>query len=140
MGIVDQKDKKSDEAYVVDLCDAILGEKAVRQHRFDFLRGDKGHKLPVDAFYPKHNLVIEYRERQHTEEVPFFDNRKTVSGVSRGDQRKLYDQRRRDLLPKEGIVLLELSYTDFEHDRRKRLVRTASDREIVKLKLEECVN
>src|SRR5690606_2600377 len=32
----------SDEAYVLDICDEVLGLKGLRQHRFDFLRGDSG--------------------------------------------------------------------------------------------------
>jgi hypothetical protein len=34
----------SDEAYVIDLCDEIIGERALRQHRFPWLRGDPGHR------------------------------------------------------------------------------------------------
>ena len=41
----------SDEYYVIDLCDEVLGRKASRQHRFDFLTGDTGKRLPVDAYY-----------------------------------------------------------------------------------------
>ncbi|MCZ2156834.1 MAG: hypothetical protein LC114_23550, partial [Bryobacterales bacterium] len=96
----------SDEAYVIDLCDEILGQSALRQYRFPFLLGDGGKALPVDAYYPRLNLVVEYRERQHTESVKFFDRRMTVSGVHRSEQRQLYDQRRRDILPKHGITLI----------------------------------
>lgn len=112
---------QSDEVYIIDLCDEVLQQKAIRQHKFDFLRGDAGTKLPVDAWYPFLNLVIEYRKRQHTEAVALFDRRETVSGVSRGEQRKLYDQRRREILPKHGIKLIELGYSDFEHHANKRL-------------------
>lgn len=117
--------KDSDEFYIIDLCDEVLGTKASRQHTFDFLRGDgnPGRKLPVDAYYPELNLVIEYRERQHTESVAFFNKKTTVSGVSRDEQRRIYDQRRRDVLPKYGIRLVEISYSDLKHDNRKRLVR-----------------
>ncbi|WP_309751901.1 hypothetical protein [Novosphingobium sp.] len=45
--------------------------------------------LPVDAWYPELALVIEYRERQHSEAVKFFDQRETVSGVGRGEQRRI---------------------------------------------------
>jgi hypothetical protein len=120
----------SDEKYVIDLCDKILGIQASRQHKFEFLRGDynsKGssRKLPVDAYYQDLNLAIEYRERQHTESVAFFDkiDKLTVSGVHRGEQRRRYDQRRRDILPKHGIVLIEISYSDFDHNSRKRINR-----------------
>ena len=115
----------SDEAYVIDLCDEILGHKASRQHKFDFLKGDSGRRLPVDAYYQDLNLAIEYREVQHSEAVSHFDkpHKMTVSGVHRGEQRKIYDQRRRDLLPKNGIRLIEIDYTQFEYDSRKRIVR-----------------
>ncbi len=103
-----------------------LGAKSSRQHRFDFLTGDPGKdgkrtRLPVDAYYADLNLVIEYRERHHTEEIPIFDNPSvlTVSGVPRGMQRKQYDQRRRDLLPAHGIALVELEYADFEITKNK---------------------
>lgn len=114
---------QSDESYIIDLCDEVLKLKALRQHRFDFLKGDSGTKLPVDAYYPSLNLVVEFKERQHTEEVKFFNKRQTVSGVGRGEQRKLYDQRRREVLPKQGIKLIELDYSDFENMRGKKLVR-----------------
>lgn len=122
----------SDEAYVIDLCDEALGQPALRQHRFDWLRGDarpgeQGARLPLDAYYPDLSLVIEYRERQHTESIPIMDRRMTVSGVDRGTQRAIYDQRRRDLLPKHGIELVELSFVDFVHRENKRLCWRRSD-------------
>lgn len=129
----DTDDKKSDEAYVIDLCDEVLGINAIRQHRFSFLKGDGNSLLPVDAYYPTLNLVVEYRERQHTEAVAFFDRRQTVSGLSRGEQRKLYDQRRREVLPQHGIRLIELNYSDFEHISSKRLKRVREkDLEVVR--------
>lgn len=120
-----------DERYIIDLCDRVLGRTASRQHRFDFLLGDKGDKLPVDAYYPDLNLVVEYRERQHVEPVPFWDKKATASGIPRGQQRPLYDQRRRDVLPRNGIDLVEFSYLDFKCDGRKRLVRDTEDNERV---------
>ena len=79
------------------LCDVLLWQRASRQHHFQFLTADSSVPLPVDAYYPSLHLVVEYRERQHTEDVPFFDRRPTVSGVPRGEQPALYDQRRRGL-------------------------------------------
>ena len=125
--------KDNDENYVLDLCDAILKLKSKRQHRFNFLLGDAGTKLPVDAYYESLSLVIEYRERQHTEVVKFFDRRQTVSGVGRGEQRKIYDQRRRDVLPKHNIKLIEISFSDFDYDSRKRIIRNGlKDKEVIK--------
>lgn len=112
---------ESDEHYVIGLCNEALGMEAEQQYKFPFLLGDSGRALPVDAYYRQQNLVIEYYERQHTEEVKFFNRRMTVSGVSRGEQRKIYDDRRRTELPKHGIKLVVISYSDF--GTSKKLLR-----------------
>lgn len=126
----------SDEAYVLDLCDEVLKLKGSRQHRFDFLKGDTGVRLPVDIYYPSLKLVIEYREKQHTEEVKFFDKRITATGITRGEQRKKYDALRRKLLPKNGIKLIEIGYEELEHNTAKKLLRnTASDIKTIASKL-----
>jgi hypothetical protein len=124
----------SDESYVIDLCDEILGHKATRQHRFDFLRGDpsskrpRGTKLPVDAYYADLALVIEYRERQHTKPIPHFDKPHvmTVSGCDRGIQRRIYDQRRRDVLRTNGIELLEVECSLLARGSGHKLKRSRS--------------
>jgi hypothetical protein len=120
----------SDEAYVVDLCDEVLGERASRQHRFPWLLGDPGRSgsrvaLPVDAFYEAHKLVVEYRERQHDEPVAHFDkpDRLTVSGVHRGEQRRLYDRRREELIPANGLRLVVVRPSDLASTSNGRLRR-----------------
>ena len=126
----------SDEHYVIGLCNEVLKREASKQHCFDFLLGDTGKKLPVDAYYEDLNLVIEYYESQHMESTPFFDNKITVSGVSRREQRCLYDERRRVELPKHGIKIMILHYSDF--GTTKRLKRNRKhDIEVVKKKLVE---
>lgn len=120
-----------DEHYVIDLCDEILGRKASRQHRFPFVLGDLHRNgtgrtaLPCDAYYPTLQLVVEFNERQHTEAVNHFDkpHQMTVSGMHRGEQRALYEQRKRETLPKHGIRLVEVGYSDFVHDSGKRILR-----------------
>lgn len=126
------KRDSSDEYYIIDLCDEILGLNASRQHTFGFLVGDLHKdgvtrtKLPLDAYYESLNLVVEFLEKQHTEEVAHFDKpeRVTVSGVSRGEQRKIYDQRRRNVLKSKEIDLLEVDYSLFEVDTNKKLLRS----------------
>jgi hypothetical protein len=115
---------------VVDLCDAILGEPASRQHGFDWLTGDPGRDgrrrtLPVDAYYAGHRLVIEYRERQHDEPVAHFDKPDvlTVSGVHRGIQRRIYDDRRASEVPAHGLRLIVVRPSDLTADKRGRLLR-----------------
>ena len=131
----------ADEKYILDLCDVVLGTVASRQHKFDFLMGDPNHngrrqRLPVDAYYPSFNLVIEYREKQHSEPIKIMDRRATISGCSRGEQRKRYDEFRRQVLPRHGITVIELDYSMFAHDRRKRLRRDRlADEATIRLKL-----
>jgi hypothetical protein len=129
------KRESSDEHYIIGLIDDYLGIKAQRQATFDFLRGDpkrQGRKLSVDAYYSSLSLVVEYHERQHSEPVTHFDkpNKITVSGVNRGEQRRIYDQRRQEVLPKHGISLVILDYREFEL-KKKRLLRTDSDKAII---------
>lgn len=131
----------SDEAYVIDLCDSILEQKAERQKRFDFLLGDL-HKdkksrtrLPVDAYYENLNLVIEFQELQHSEPVAFFDKPaiKTISGVSRDEQRKIYDKRRSEELPKHEIKLILIPHTIFSYDSQNKIIRNPA-KDLVKVK------
>lgn len=130
----------SDETYVIDLCDEVLGEKGIRQHRFDWLLGDPGAngrqvRLPVDSYWPGRELVIEYRERQHEEPVPFFDkpDRLTISGVHRGEQRALYDARRDTEIPARGLWFVVIRPADLDADGRGRLHRNReSDLQVVR--------
>lgn len=126
----------SDEAWIIGLCDEVLGEQAIRQHRFPFLTGDPGATgrrslLPVDAFYPARKLVIEFHEIQHSQPVAHFDKRQTVSGVSRGEQRRHYDELRRKVLLQHGIDIVVFDYSEFEHTTGGRLRRTSRDRQII---------
>jgi len=117
-----------DEIYVIDLCDELFGRRASRQHRFPWLVGDPGRdgrarSLPVDAYYADERLVVEYRELQHDGPVAFFDkpDRLTVSGVHRGEQRRIYDRRRDDLIPQHGLRLWVITPADLRCDGRGRL-------------------
>ena len=138
---IQKKRTNSDEHYVINLCDEILELKANRQHCFDFLRGDSckdgvltentGKMLPMDAYYRELNLVIEYWEKQHTEPTPYFDNKTTCCGITRKEQREKYDNRRKKLLPQNGIKLLIIQYSDFGTSKR---IKRDHDRDIAIVK------
>lgn len=137
--------RAGDEVWIIDICDTVLGRTASRQHRFPFLLGDSNPSgrrsfLPVDAYYHDLRLVIEYHERQHTQRVELFDDRLTVSGVPRGEQRRRYDEYRRTLLPKHGYGLVIFDYSEFDHSSGGRLVRSGRDREIVTARLQAYLN
>lgn len=119
---------ESDEHYVLDLCDAVLGSPGRRQASFPWLLGDvspttgRARALPVDGLWPDLGLVVEFQEKQHFESVAIFDRRQTVSGVPRGEQRRLYDQRKADLIPAHGLRLVVIKKSAFLV-RSDRIVR-----------------
>lgn len=118
----------SDEYYVLDMCDEVLGTRGRRQATFDWLRGDPspsrplGTKLPLDGFWPRLGLVVEFHEEQHSKPSPFFDRRQTVSGVGRGEQRRLYDERKRLLIREHGLRLVVIEKSAFVV-KSKRIIR-----------------
>lgn len=118
----------SDEHYVIGLCDEVIGAQGQRQAMFPWLVGDASPKtgrtrmLPVDGYWPTLKLVIEFQGKQHTVDVPFFDRRLTISGVSRGAQRRLYDERKREILPQHGIHLVIIHKSEFT-TRADKIVR-----------------
>jgi diadenosine tetraphosphate (Ap4A) HIT family hydrolase len=129
---------ESDEKYILDLAAQVLAEPDYRwQHRFPTLLGDPGQDgrqrpLPVDGYFPRHRLIIEYWEKQHSAPVPIMDEGMTVSGVSRGHQRRLYDQRRQLWAKANGLRFVVLDYRGFETDEQGRLKRALErDRQIV---------
>lgn len=141
-----EKRESSDEYYILNLCDELFKEKASRQYTFPFLLGDfhkdkkTRTKLPLDAYYHSLNLVIEYREKHHDEEVSDVEKPivKTVSGVSRAEQRKIYDLRRKDVLLRKNINFIEINYYDFKYDSEMLIIRDQEkDKKILKVILKE---
>lgn len=127
------------------LCDQVLGEVGLRQHRFDWLRGDPGangvgQTLPVDGYWPGHNLVVEYWEIQHDQPVKVFDRRMTVSGVDRGTQRKIYDDRKAVQLAEHGIDLVIVRARDLSMAARKLRRHAARDEQVLRALLDRWVS
>lgn len=146
VSIVSKKDKakaqreSSDEFYILDLCDQLLKEKASRKHTFSFLLGDmhkRGKtrtKLPLAAFYENANLVIEFLEKPNKTEA-YLEKLKAITsnGITRGEQIIRYNKRRRDVLEKKDINLIEIDYTSFECDNKNNLSRN-KDMDVALLK------
>jgi len=135
-----EKRESTDEFYILDLCDEILNEKASRKHTFSSLLGDmhkRGKirtKLPLAAYYKNANLVIEFLAKKNKSEEALAKLEViTTSGITRGEQIIRYNKRRRDVLEKKSINLLEIDYLDFECDAKKNLIRE-KDKDIKLLK------
>lgn len=132
----------SDETYVIGLCDKVLSLKANRHKRFDFLLGDP-HKngktqtmLPVDAYYEELQLVVEYKEIQNFRPLAVRDiddeDEEETKTSTREELRRLYDERRVKVLPKNGISLVVISYSDFVYNDKNKIIRMEeNDLEIV---------
>lgn len=120
----------SDAYYILNMCDQLLDQHASRQHKFGFILGDM-HKdektrtaLPVDAYYKQANLVIEFLDNGDELEMELGKpGRKTVSGVDRAEQRKIYALRKRKGLKSKEIPLIEIDFASFECNAENRLVR-----------------
>lgn len=104
--------------YVLDLVESLLGPSE-REKRFDWALGDASPKtqrlakLPFDAVWEARKLIIEVDEDQHREATPHFDKPSvtTVSGVHRGDQRKLYDARKRLAAAAQGYQIVTIEWS-----------------------------
>ncbi|WP_372645249.1 hypothetical protein, partial [Ancylomarina sp.] len=138
----------SDETYVIGLCDKVLSLKADRHKRFDFLMGDL-HKdgktktmLPVDAYYEELQLVVEYKEIQNfrpvaSREKDEEDEEETKTST-REELRRLYDERRVKVLPKNGISMVVISYSDFVYNDKNKIIRMEeNDLEVVQKALKD---
>ncbi len=102
------------QRYVTELLQELLGPAEIEK-RFDWCRGDSrsggpGVPLPYDAVWEERRLIVEIDERQHSEAVLFFDKpwRTTVSGVDRGEQRRLYDERKTRCAREHGYTVVRL--------------------------------
>ncbi|MGH8515621.1 MAG: hypothetical protein ACREV8_17105 [Gammaproteobacteria bacterium] len=63
-------------------------------------------------FGESRRLIVEIDEDQHRRPIAFWDKhgRLTVSGVSRGEQRRLYAERKRAAARAEGYIVLEVPW------------------------------
>ena len=89
------------------------------QKKFDFIRGEKGTTLPLDAYFPKQNFVLEYMGKQHYSNVPHFNRRQ-----GRAEQRKKYDDVKAKMLKLNHIELIYFKYDEEinEENVKKKLI------------------
>lgn len=112
---------RNNEQKAIELVTSILKAKEVQKNKgaFDWLRGDKGTKLRVDAYFPKQDLVLEYHGAQH-----FLPNKLMDRRPGRAEQRRKYTELRKKLIPLHGLKLLEIRYDEpltAEHIKQKLL-------------------
>ncbi len=99
----------------IRLFQKVLGGARVKRRYagFEFLRGDptpkrpKGTRLPVDAYFPDFDLVVEYLGRQHFEENELMDRR-----PGRREQRRNYRERRAQIPLKAPTKVVWVRYDE----------------------------
>lgn len=118
------KKSQRDEHYVISLCESVLGP-GERQKTFGWLLGDpslttgRSRRLPLDGYWGGQQLVVEFQEKQHFEPVAFWDQKITASGMTRGEQRKIYDRRKVEQTVEHGIRLVHIRQDAFPMSRGK---------------------
>ena len=108
------------EKTCIDICEKIIGERAtIGKAPFDFLKGDKGTKLTVDAYFPKNKIVVEYMGKQHYEDVQLMNRRE-----GRKEQRKRYDNLKEIMLREHGIKLIRIKFDEeLNEDNLRRILK-----------------
>ena len=127
----------NDENYLIGLIDELLEKEGSRKHKFDFLLGDlhqsgkKRTKLPVDLYYKHKRLVIEFVK--HPKELndvnKSLEEKLTISGVTRAEQRVKYHQRKKKTLEERATNFIEIPIEKFEVDDAFRLTRNKANDE-----------
>src|SRR5712692_5632867 len=100
--------------YVIGLCTDLIGESPELEKRFAWALGDVSRKtmravrLPFGAVWESRKLIIEVDEDQHRRPVGHFDKPDliTVSGVHRGEQRRIYADRKRAAARAHGYTVV----------------------------------
>ncbi|MEQ8241189.1 MAG: hypothetical protein RIA69_18385 [Cyclobacteriaceae bacterium] len=119
---------QSDEHYLINHCDDLLGVTALRNFKFNFILGNY-HKdgktrssLPVSAYYPEHNLVIELIVPEDAISID-HPKRQTPEGTKRAELMGIYAERKKRGLQEKGVNFIEIPYASFAIDESGDLVR-----------------
>lgn len=132
-----------DEVYIMGLIDELLNQSGSRKHTFDFLLGDLHQngetrtELPIDLYYPNLKLALEVVKHPGTENNPIEakEEKLTVSGITRAEQRLKYLKRKEIVLTQKEIAFIEIPLASFEVDASKQLIRKKGNdvRELIAL-------
>lgn len=92
----------------IELFEEVLGEKAIKEKTFDWLKNDKtNYNMYLDAYFPTYNLALEHHGIQHYEFVPFMEK---YEGAF--EERQYRDKRKKDLCLAEGMKFIEYAYNE----------------------------
>ena len=129
----------SDEVYIMGLIDELLNETGSRKHTFDYLLGDLHQngktrtKLPIDLYYVKLNLALEIVEHpeRNKNATDSKEEKLTVSGITRAEQRLKYAYRKKKTLTQKEKIFIEIPLEKFEMNDSLQLLRNKENDERV---------
>lgn len=93
-----------EEDNAVEIIADLLNESPLRQHNFDWLVSSEGRALFLDAYFPNHQIAVEYDGKQHREFMPFFH--RVIEVFQRAQAR---DKEKELLLKQHGIKLIRIA-------------------------------
>lgn len=95
-------------AYVISKYETYLNEKAEKEKTFSWLKNPRTNQnLRIDAYFPKHNIALEYNGPQHYQ----IDARYTKS-QDELDYRQYLDKLKITILAKHGIPTIVVHFKD----------------------------
>lgn len=121
----------SDEVYIMGLIDELLNQTGSRKHTFDFLLGDLHQngetrtELPIDLYYANLKLALEIVKHPEKKKnaIESKEEKLTVSGITRAEQRLKYLKRKEIVLTQKEISFIEIHLESFEVDASMQLIR-----------------
>lgn len=125
------KRSNSDEVYILGLIDELFNEIGSRKHTFDDLLGDLHQngetrtELPIDIYFAKFKLALEIVQHsgQKKSAIESKEEKLTVSGITRSEQRLKYQKRKKIVLAQKDISFIEIPLDSFEVDASNQLIR-----------------
>ncbi len=108
-GLIERKSGQSSHAnWVINRFSKIIGEEPIFEKRFEWLRNPLTNRiLPVDAYFPNSNIIIEYNGPQHYK----VDNMYT-STEEKLAYRKNLDKIKYKMIEDKKIKLIVVHYKD----------------------------
>jgi hypothetical protein len=121
----------NDESYLMGLIDEFLNRVGSRKHTFDFLLGDLHQdgetrtELPIDLYYSDLKLALEFIKHPSTKKNlnAAKQEKRTVSGMTRAEQRQMYFERKKSTLINKEIDFVEIHFKEFELTEAFKLTR-----------------
>ena len=111
-----QQFSSQEENEVVTIIAGILKEIPERAKTFTWLKSSNDRNMYLDAYFPNHNIAIEYDGKQHRQFIPHYH--KSIKQFEQSQER---DTQKEKLCKKNGIILIRI--TDEEKRTKEHLKR-----------------